>query len=529
MAKDFVNKLDSCYPIPYEAMVMSGNSPMDTRFTCDNVSDFDSIATAGMEIRYDGLITYEKESKKLLCCKKEGSSFSWEEVGSGSGATANEIELRKTDTAIEWKYTNQEEWQVLVLLDDLRGATGPAGPRGPQGEMGETGMTGERGPAGERGLPGERGAKGETGSAGEPGRDGRDGIDGKDGKDAGPAVAIGNLAPTNGEVIWIDTGSEGNVNYDVMSILMDHIENHPGSSDGEDSDNGGNLTEEQIALLEKVPVIEEDLNKLKDEVKLHEHDEFEQINQNRVDIESLFTSVDSGKALIESTIIEKGGTISKDGEVPSFEDLKNGINTIESDGVGEGHVCKEDGRDAIYEALIAKLPSLVNKITPDSSLRDYAFYIGMIGEMLFTNNEYIPTLSMDRPKKTINVNQVIATLEESVIDEYFIDQTINFDYITMDRPQRELTLTRIDDFVANRSKIEFIEYGYVVNTNEFNKDKFIFNSEDITFSKNNISVKKTENSSKGTINKDKFENYNLYSFELLNKNEYNNLSKLTLQ
>lgn len=132
--------------------------------------------------------------------------------GSGGGADAREIELRKSATAIQWRYTGDETWNDLVTLVEITGAQGeqgipgpkgepgatgaqgiqgiqgPAGPAGPQGEPGPKGEQGEKGeqgiqglqgptgPQGEPGIQGEKGeagAQGEQGPAGEPGKDGR--------------------------------------------------------------------------------------------------------------------------------------------------------------------------------------------------------------------------------------------------------------------------------------------------------------------------------------------------------------------
>lgn len=49
-----------------------------------------------------------------------------------------EIELRNNGTAIQWRYTNSNEWNTLVRLEDLKGATGPQGPAGKNGKDGIT-------------------------------------------------------------------------------------------------------------------------------------------------------------------------------------------------------------------------------------------------------------------------------------------------------------------------------------------------------------------------------------------------------
>lgn len=132
--------------------------------------------------------------------------------GSGGGADAREIELQKSATAIQWRYTGDETWNDLAALAEITGAQGeqgipgpkgepgatgaqgiqgiqgPAGPAGPQGEPGPKGEQGEKGeqgiqglqgptgPQGETGIQGEKGetgAQGERGQVGEPGKDGR--------------------------------------------------------------------------------------------------------------------------------------------------------------------------------------------------------------------------------------------------------------------------------------------------------------------------------------------------------------------
>lgn len=132
--------------------------------------------------------------------------------GSGGGADAREIELRKSATTIQWRYVGDDTWNDLVTLAEITGARGeqgepgpkgdpgaagaqgeqgiqgPAGPAGPQGEPGPKGEPGEKGeqgiqglqgptgPQGEPGIQGEKGeagAQGEQGPAGEPGKDGR--------------------------------------------------------------------------------------------------------------------------------------------------------------------------------------------------------------------------------------------------------------------------------------------------------------------------------------------------------------------
>ena len=77
--------------------------------------------------------------------------------GSGSGVDAREIELRKSATAIQWRYTGDETWHDLVALVEITGPQGEPGPKGDTGPQGEKGETGTQGPTGEQGPAGKNG------------------------------------------------------------------------------------------------------------------------------------------------------------------------------------------------------------------------------------------------------------------------------------------------------------------------------------------------------------------------------------
>lgn len=72
-------------------------------------------------------------------------------AGSGSGADAREIELRKSETALQWRYAGESEWTDLVTLAEITGPQGTPGPQGLTGDTGPKGDPGEQGPAG-RGI-----------------------------------------------------------------------------------------------------------------------------------------------------------------------------------------------------------------------------------------------------------------------------------------------------------------------------------------------------------------------------------------
>lgn len=77
--KDFISEIDKSYPIPTQIAIMSGDEPIDMRQTCDTVEDFEKFKTeTGMELRYAGLITFEKDTGIFKgCVKNEDGSFSW--------------------------------------------------------------------------------------------------------------------------------------------------------------------------------------------------------------------------------------------------------------------------------------------------------------------------------------------------------------------------------------------------------------------------------------------------------------------
>jgi hypothetical protein len=68
----------------------------------------------------------------------------------GNGVTAynslpylvRQVELRATDTHIQWRYEGDSEWDDLVSLEDLEGPAGDVGPEGPVGPDGPVGPAG---------------------------------------------------------------------------------------------------------------------------------------------------------------------------------------------------------------------------------------------------------------------------------------------------------------------------------------------------------------------------------------------------
>lgn len=160
----------------------------------------------------DGL-SYKNSILSLLAGENTIASVTIK-AGEGTGSDAREIELQKSETAIQWRYVGDEEWTDLVLLTDLKGETGEKGDKGDPGEKGEAGEkgdTGDKGDQGEKGEPGtsvthewkgtilqitsasgtsEMDLKGEKGDQGEAGEKGDTGAKGDTG-DKGDTGATG--------------------------------------------------------------------------------------------------------------------------------------------------------------------------------------------------------------------------------------------------------------------------------------------------------------------------------------------------
>ena len=89
------------------------------------------------------------------------------------------------------------------------GPTGPqgdAGPTGPQGEIGEDGPTGPQGDLGPTGPQGDAGPTGPTGNDGPTGPQGEIGPTGPTGAEG---LEVGATAPTQTDVLWLDTTVAG--------------------------------------------------------------------------------------------------------------------------------------------------------------------------------------------------------------------------------------------------------------------------------------------------------------------------------
>jgi hypothetical protein len=101
-----------------------------------------------------------------------------------AGADGREVELRKTETHVQWRYEDEAEWRDLVALSEITGPQGQTGNQGPAGPANTlaigTVTTGAAGSSADATLTGDspaqtlnlvipRGDKGDQGDQGPPG------------------------------------------------------------------------------------------------------------------------------------------------------------------------------------------------------------------------------------------------------------------------------------------------------------------------------------------------------------------------
>ena len=114
---DFTQSMDNGYMIPTSVAVGSGEAT-DIRCVCDTVEDFKTfLNTTGMELRYEGLVTYEKVNKLLKVYKGDNV---WQVVGEGGGNvdTSNFITLTQLSQQLNSYYTKVQTDNKITVLDD---------------------------------------------------------------------------------------------------------------------------------------------------------------------------------------------------------------------------------------------------------------------------------------------------------------------------------------------------------------------------------------------------------------------------
>ena len=263
-------------------------------------------------------------------------------------------------------------------------AEGPPGPKGEPGPAGPPGPTGETGP---QGIPGPAGPKGDTGPQGEPGADAYQKVK-EHGADFGEDQFYNILAniPTNirnalcfigcvqdiGEIhtpsvkpgfvfkvyndfprMGIYSGdkimwNEQESGWDVLSGDRRMITEQLLSSVSEAIDRSGMANDMANEALYNTGLLKDDVTKLQED----------------------FTSVADGKALVETAISDMGGTVSKEADVATFQELADGVGTI------AGGSPTDDAKDSL-KTLIERDGFSQKKLTiPDSVkiIGPFAFY-----------------------------------------------------------------------------------------------------------------------------------------------------------
>lgn len=198
----------------------------------------------------------------------------------------------------------------------------------------------------------------------------------------------------------------------------------------------------------------------------------------KAEVQELFTSVSNGKKAIKGAIADKNGIVPGSSPVPTFDELIAGIYSIV---LGDpDHKCIEEDRVKIYEILVSKLPSLESKITPDSSLTDYAFYINMIGELLFAFKDKVPEFNLERIIRKHELDKMKDSIAIKVLNE---GKWVNREAVhnfKIARPDRRCSIEKFETRVKGLHEEEFIHYGHVSNYLSTNEYKLDYNKESLT-------------------------------------------------
>jgi len=144
------------------------------------------------------------------------------------GIQGKEIEIQKSETHIQWKYTGDVTWNDLIALSELKGE------QGIQGEAGQDGINGTDGKSayqswldlGNTGsetdfvnsLQGEQGIQGIQGPAGNDGQDGADGVGVPTGGTAGQILK--KKSGTNYDTEWADETVGAGTGIDDLERVM---------------------------------------------------------------------------------------------------------------------------------------------------------------------------------------------------------------------------------------------------------------------------------------------------------------------
>lgn len=112
------------------------------------------------------------------------------------------------------------------------------------------------------------------------------------------------------------------IDTDILYLNMAERWQKIGTLDHNKMNNIGALSHEELEI--KVNGNENEINLLKADYQ----ETKTKVNDLKNQQDLLFQSVNNGKTLLEAAIIDKGGSVSKIGEIATFEELINGINSI---------------------------------------------------------------------------------------------------------------------------------------------------------------------------------------------------------
>lgn len=137
------------------------------------------------------------------------------------------------------------------------------------------------------------------------------------------------------------------------------------------------------------------------------------------EVDLLKKYVDNKKTQLETAIIDnlniEVSNKNPQSDLPDFDSL---IEAIES------HVCREEGKQELLDMMIRKLPALSTKLNINSSLKEFAYYLNMIGEMFFSIVEQLDPLVLEQISISILENIDIVPFE-AILSNSFTEKQSN--------------------------------------------------------------------------------------------------------
>lgn len=303
-----------------------------------------------------------------------------------------------------------------IISEGPPGPMGPIGLQGPQGPKGESGPAGKDGAPGAKGDKGDAGAQGPKGDKGDPGEQGPAGTIGPQGPkgDAGPAGAPGpdpyekvveKGYPHPEDTFYADLGqavlqdpvqiARGILSEYDQSVVQPQLKRTMKYMGAAEHPNGIMHSADDIGEVYKIWQDDPELGIQQGDYVVWDGSNWQVISGPRQeltdhilsDIDSLsrgigsaeleiadlltdvatlqenFTSVADGKALVETAISDKGGTVSKAQDVATFAELADGVGSIPAGGAADD-----------LRAMIEHTASTITIPDGTTKIGDYAFY-----------------------------------------------------------------------------------------------------------------------------------------------------------